>query len=288
MLNYDSPTSVRRALEKLGIRLQKRWGQNFLINKGARQRIVSLIDPKPEETVWEVGPGLGSLTELLLPQVARLLAFEIDRGLIRFLEENFQKEKNFVLVQGDVLKTWRSQIKEHGLPAKIAGNLPYSSASALIADLAEERILVERLVFTVQRELAKRMTARPGSKNYSSFSVLCQSVYKIEECMVLKPNSFLPAPEVFSTVVVMSPKKEVRRIDDWGFFLRLLRILFRSRRKMIRNNLLAGGLTSRENAGRLLEAVKDMGIDPKLRSERLSPPELLRFSQSLAAFLKNL
>ncbi len=183
MLNYNSPTEILRVLEQLGVRLQKRWGQSFLVNRGAREAIVSLVDPEAEDDVWEIGPGLGTLTALLLPKVRSVAAFEIDRGLVTYLRENFGNWNNFALVTGDVLKTWRSYLREHGTPNKIVGNLPYSCASALIAALAENRVLAEKLVFTVQRELAERMSAQPGNKNYSSFSVLCQTVYRISERM---------------------------------------------------------------------------------------------------------
>jgi 16S rRNA (adenine1518-N6/adenine1519-N6)-dimethyltransferase len=231
---------------------------------------------------------LGTLTVLLLPVVRSVAAFEIDRGLVTYLSESFGNRNNFTLVTGDVLKTWRTYLSEHGTPDKIVGNLPFSSASALIATLSENRVFPKRSVFTVQRELAARMTARPGNKNYSSFSVLCQTVYRISERMQLKPGSFFPAPEVYSTVVVLEPNREVEDVLDWSFFLTCLRMLFRSRRKTMRNNLLAGGITSRDRADRLDAIFKNLGIDPGLRSERLSPEALMRLSQHLAAELQNL
>jgi 16S rRNA (adenine1518-N6/adenine1519-N6)-dimethyltransferase len=288
VLNYGSPREIRRVLERLGLRLHKRWGQNFLINRGARLRIVSLVEPEPGDTVWEIGAGLGTLTVLLLPHVRCLVAFEIDRGLIRHLQESFKARENFRLVAGDALKTWKSCYAEQGAPDKIVGNLPYGSASALIGALAEHRVLAGRLVFTVQRELAERMTAQPGSKNYSSFSVLCQTVYGISQRMQLKPGSFFPAPEVQSSVVVLEPNREVQHVSEWGFFLRCLRMLFRSRRKTMRNNLLAGGIAGPEQVRRLDRIFEELRIDPRVRAERLSPQELLRFSQRLNLELQDL
>ncbi|UCG00004.1 MAG: ribosomal RNA small subunit methyltransferase A [Spirochaetaceae bacterium] len=276
MLNYNSPAEIRRVLDALGLRLQKRWGQNFLINRGARRAIVSLVEPEERDTVWEIGPGLGTLTVLLLPEIRFLQVFEIDRGLIRFLNETFGDHKNFRIVAGDVMKTWKSCLDKQGPPDKIVGNLPYSSASALIGALAENRVAAKRMVFTVQRELAQRMTAEPGNKNYSSFTVLCQVAYRISERMKLKPGSFFPPPEVHSSVVVLQPNTEV--IPDWSFFLRCTRALFRSRRKTMRNNLLAAGFT---DSARLDRLFGELGIDPGVRSERLTPQELLRFSQRL-------
>lgn len=288
MLNYNSPSDIRRTVEQLGLRLQKRWGQNFLVNKGARRQIVSLVEPGAGQTIWEIGPGLGTLTVLLLPEVRSLLVFEIDRGLIRYLNEAFSDLENFHLVEGDVLKTWRSHYCETNPPDRIVGNLPYSSASALIAALAESRVCAGRLVFTVQRELAQRMSATPGNKNYSSFSVLCQSVYRVSQRLQLKPGSFYPQPEVHSTVVVLEPNPEASQIPNWGFFLRCLRTLFRSRRKTVKNNLLAGGLIPSSRVHELDVLFEELGVDPGIRSERLSPPELLRFSQRLYGELQDL
>jgi 16S rRNA (adenine1518-N6/adenine1519-N6)-dimethyltransferase len=287
VLNYNSPTEIRRAVEQLGLRLQKRWGQNFLVNRGARQRIVSLVGPDSRETVWEIGPGLGTLTTLLLPEVGTLLAFEIDRGLLRYLEETFGGRKNFHLVAGDVMKNWKSCYSQETPPDKIVGNLPYSSASALIGDLAENRVRASRLVFTVQRELAQRMSAAPGNKNYSSFSVLCQTVFHISQQLQLKPGSFYPPPEVYSSVVVLEPNPGVHRIPEWPFFLRCLRTLFRSRRKTMRNNLLGGGLVPPGGIAQLDRLFEDSGIDPGIRSERLTPEEILRFSGRLRSALQN-
>jgi len=288
VLNYNSPTEIRRAVEQLGLRLQKRWGQNFLVNQGARRQIVSFIDPGPEETIWEIGPGLGTLTAALLPEVRSLLAFEIDRGLIRFLKETFADRKKLQVVEGDVLKTWRSHYSQTDPPDKIVGNLPYSSASALIGTLAENRVCAKRLVFTVQRELAQRMNAVPGNKNYSSFSVLCQVVYRISQPMQLKPGSFYPRPEVHSSVVLLEPNPEVSRIPQWRFFLRCLRTLFRSRRKTMRNNLLAGALIPPAGVEQLDRLFEELGIEPGIRSERLSPQELLRFSRRLHSELEDI
>ena len=288
MLNYNSPIEIRRTVEQLGLRLQKRWGQNFLVNQGARRQIVSLVEAGTQETIWEIGPGLGTLTVLLLPEARSLLAFEIDRGLIRYLNETFADRNNFHLVEGDVLKTWKSQYAQTGPPDKIVGNLPYSSASALIAALAENRVCAKRLVFTVQRELAQRMSAAPGNKNYSSFSVLCQVVYRISQRMQLKPGSFYPAPEVHSSVVLLEPNPEVSLIPQWSFFLRCLRTLFRSRRKTMRNNLLGGGLISPARVEQLDRLFEGLGIDPGIRSERLSPQALLGFSRRLQKELEDL
>jgi 16S rRNA (adenine1518-N6/adenine1519-N6)-dimethyltransferase len=282
-VNHDSPAEIRATLERLGLRSQKRWGQNFLINPHARRRIVDLLEAGASDTVWEIGPGLGALTVELLRQAGRVVAFELDWGLIRFLEQELAGETRFELVPGDVLKTWRPELERRGLPDRIVGNLPYSSASALIGDLAEANTRPPRLVFTVQRELARRMTAVPGQKAFSSFSILCQVTYKVESWMELNPGSFYPAPEVSSTVVLLTPRAQGRQPVDRELFVRLVRALFASRRKTLWNNLLAGGFTREGREQSVRAALAAAGIEPGQRSEALAPEQFVELSDRLAA-----
>ncbi len=286
-MNYDSPAEIRAELERLGVRLKKRWGQNFLINRGARERIVSLLDPQPADTVWEIGAGLGGLTAELLPRVRRLLAFEVDRGLLRFLEEAFADRAALTLVPGDVLASWQPALARFGPPDRVVGNLPYRTASAILASCAEQGLMAQRMVFTVQRELAERMRAPAGSKHYSSFSLLCQHLYAISERMELKPGSFYPAPEVVSTVLELAPRPELRRqtMEERLFFLNLSRALFRSRRKTLWNNLLVWGDSHGVTAARLREALEAEGIDPQGRSEVLEMETVERLARRLRPML---
>jgi 16S rRNA (adenine1518-N6/adenine1519-N6)-dimethyltransferase len=282
-VNYDSPVEIRAELERLGVQLKKRWGQNFLINRGARERIVSLLDPQPADTVWEIGAGLGGLTAELLPRVRRLLAFEVDRGLLHFLEKTFGDCAALTLVPGDVLASWKPALARFGPPDRLVGNLPYRTASAILASFAEQGLVAQRMVFTVQKELAERMRAPAGSKNYSSFSLLCQHLYAISERMELKPGSFYPAPAVVSTVVELAPRPELRAQapEERLFFLNLTRALFRSRRKTLWNNLLAWGASNGVPAPRLREALEAEGIDPRGRSEGLRLETLERLARRL-------
>jgi 16S rRNA (adenine1518-N6/adenine1519-N6)-dimethyltransferase len=285
-MNYDSPSEITAVLKELGISLKKRWGQNFLINRGAREKLIDLIAPGKSETVWEVGPGLGCLTVDLLPRVKSLTLFEIDRGLVRYLEKKFGGQKKLTIVSGDVLKSYRKTEKRSGAPDKVVGNLPYSSASALLASFAENEFSVPRMVFTVQKELALRMTASPGAKNYSSFSVLCQFAFQTEICFELRPGSFFPAPEVLSVVVEMQPARRDILPDDRKLLLLLIRTLFASRRKTLRNNLLTSSLLGAYQKGLLLEAADLEGIDPGIRSEHLPPEAFIRLSNRIRSLHK--
>ena len=158
---------------------------------------------------------------------------------------------------------------DRGIPDKVVGNLPYSSASALIGAFAENEFFPGKMIFTVQRELARRMTAHPGTKNYSSFSVLCQYAFYIRECFELKPGSFYPAPEVISTVIELKPEVGVEAPEDRELFLLLVRALFGSRRKTIKNNLTGSKLLKSYSKSLLLQAAELEGIEPGTRAEEL-------------------
>jgi 16S rRNA (adenine1518-N6/adenine1519-N6)-dimethyltransferase len=282
-LNYDSPAEIRAALAELGVALKKRWGQNFLVNRAARERILGLLDAGPTEAVWEIGPGLGCLTASLAGRCRLLLAFEIDHGLVRYLSRAFGGREGFRLEAGDALETWPSALQRYGLPDKVVGNLPYSSASALIASFAEAGFAPGRMVFTVQRELAERLAAAPRGKNYSSFSVLCQHVYAVRERFALRPGAFYPAPEVTSSVIELSPRGEADPPALRALFNELVRALFRSRRKTLWNNLLAWPGARRFGADRLRAALGAQGIDPGGRSEELGAEQLAGLARRLAS-----
>ena len=263
-------------MEERGLALKKRWGQNFLVNRGARQRLVEILSPRPQETVWEIGPGLGAMTELLAGAAARVFAFEVDRGLCRFLEEGLRGRASFTLVPGDFLETWKETMQRQGAPDRILGNLPYSAASLMIADIIESGLRPTRMVFTVQRELADRMTSPPGRKSYSSFSVLCQTCFDVADLGDLQPGSFYPVPEVVSSIVQMTAVAGAPSGEELKRLSALARSLFSSRRKTIRNNVKDGA--AREA---LEDALEKEGIDPSLRAEQLPPSAFARLARRL-------
>ncbi len=281
-MNYDSPREIASLLESRGLTLKKRYGQNFLVGRGARERVLAAIDPKPGDRVWEIGPGIGSITELLVGRVAALTAFEIDRGFLPILEARFGKVLGFRLVAGDFLATWEQVRSEQGLPDLIFGNLPYSSASAILAALIRGGAGGARLVVTVQREVAERIGARPGTKAYGGFSILCQWDYAVIQRGDLKPGSFYPAPEVTSSVIELRPR-ERPPLEDRELFFALTRHLFAARRKTIRNNLLA--MEGLEGLGEeaLLAALKAVALEPGRRAESLSVEQVAALADRLAA-----
>jgi 16S rRNA (adenine1518-N6/adenine1519-N6)-dimethyltransferase len=267
--------------------MRKQLGQNFLINSDARRRLLDALAIGPGDRVWEVGPGLGAMTAGLLERGAEVIAFEIDRGFIAALEGFFGGQKGFTLIPGDALKTWPGVWAAAGTETRsfFLGNLPYNIAAALLADFIERNCFFTRMVVTVQKEVARRMAAKPGTADYSSFSVLCASAYSVTPLMILKGSSFYPAPKVDSQGVRLDLRFD---LDPAGYppgFKPLVRGLFSSRRKTIKNNL-QNYLNSRIMTGKgdqnlSLELLERAGISPNERAENLGPAEFSALAAAL-------
>ena len=285
-INFNSAAALQTFLSENGLGMRKKFGQNFLINPGVRQSLVDALSAEAGEEVWEIGPGLGAMTSLLLDKGLLVRVFEIDPGFTRLLREFFSGNANFILVEGDVLKTWPSQ------PASpyLLGNLPYNIAAVLLADFIERGRYFKRIVVTVQREVARRMAAAPGSADYSSFSVLCASVYRVKPLMIIKGASFYPRPKVDSQAVMLELKEAAQTRP--ACFYPLIRQLFSSRRKTIKNNL-TGFFVSRaqpmqRQAGRgqaaemAAEALEHAGrLDGGRRAEDLTIDDFMVLAKTL-------
>ena len=275
--DYNSPAELKQVLDINGFSMQKKFGQNFLINEDARKRLVDALEVSEGTKVWEVGPGLGAMTNTILERGADLTVFEIDRGfasLITQFFEEYSSKNTFRIVEGDVLKTWKGQLEKAGLPDRFFGNLPYNIAATIIADTIENNVRFERCVFTVQKEVAQRMCAKPGSADYSSFSALCQWAYDVKPLLDLAGGNFWPKPNVDSRAVVFTKKADFPCCKNPALFVKMQRSLFSSRRKTVRNNL-SQFLKNNELAVSCLEKA---GIDIMKRAEVLTLEELLRLS----------
>jgi len=235
MINYNSPAELKNFLDHEGLAMRKKFGQNFLINPQIRNSLVKALDAHNEDDVWEIGSGIGAMTSILLEKGMIVKAFEIDIGFIRILKQFFSHDKNFCLIEGDVMETWPL----HAAAPFLIGNLPYNAAAALLADLIERGRVFSRMVVTVQKETALRMAASAGSKDYSSFSVLCASVYNVKPIMLIKRESFYPQPNVDSMGVLLESKRAGSEAKYPAVFYPLVRSLFASRRKTVKNNLFA-------------------------------------------------
>ncbi len=285
-MNYDSPKEIASFLEEHGLALKKKWGQNFLVSGAARNAIVDRLAPGKSDLVWEIGPGLGAMTRPVIESGARLIAFEIDRGMIRSLGLLFRGEPNITIIEGDFVKTFEGAISRYGEPSKIFGNLPYSSASKIILMLIMKRLKAGILVFTVQKELADRMASLPRKKSYSSFSVLSQYAFEIETPLDLAPHNFFPQPDVASTVVVLKPREGSPVPVNEDFFFSVCRAAFSSRRKTLANNLSASGLLGAGSKLTLGTALEQLGFKPGARAEELGASDFVALSDLLLRTIK--
>lgn len=276
-MDYNSPLALKDFLDQRGMAMQKKFGQNFLLNPQARKRIVDMLEIKEGEAIWEVGPGLGCMTREILDRKALLTAFEIDRGFVSVLEEIFQNELNqgsFRIVSGDVLKTWKNEILQKK-PLKLFGNLPYNIASTFIADTIENGFAFDRCVFTVQKEVALRMTAKASTKNYSSFSVMCQWLYDLSLGAEISAGNFWPRPNVSSQTVLLVKKESPLECSNPKFLVKLIHTLFSSRRKTVLNNI-KGLLPAEFDPKEILEKAS---LDVNMRAENLSLQDYVRLSE---------
>lgn len=256
----------------MGLGPRKKWSQNFLINRQARERLVESIDMNEGDRIWEIGPGLGAITSHLLEKNVKLTTFEIDPGYIEYLRMAFGERGNFSIVPGDVIKTWRKVYGEEGRPDGVLGNLPYNSASAIIASFIEKDSFPRQLAAIVQSEMADRITAKPGSKNYSSFSILCQFSSAVRDKGGIGSGSFYPRPNVASRIITMIPREKPFRLEDRGLFFTLVRECFSSRRKTLLNNLKNASGRSLQKYGLdvLSAAFEKDGIALSARAETLT------------------
>ena len=269
-VDYNSPRSIQALLDNYQLTPKKRYGQNFLVNPSARAKIVNALEIEGGEKVWEVGPGIGSLTKSLVELPIDLTVFEIDRGFARILEERYGRYANFRIITGDFINTWNDERKSRGTPDLILGNLPYSSAAAIVLSLFEGCIQASKLVFTVQREMADRMTAKPGTPQYSSFTALCAIMWDVRSLGDLKAGSFYPIPRVRSTVVELLPSGRVSDVPT-VLLLRTARELFAGRRKTIKNNIRLMAAKYGVAPNLLLSAATGIGIDVQRRPGTMPP-----------------
>ena len=296
LVNYNSKNELRAFLEERRLGMRKKFGQNFLINPAVRSRLLDALELSQGNLVWEVGPGLGAMTAGLIERGGRVTAFEIDPAFALILRESFAADSSFRLIEGDVLKTWPLVHAEIAPDEEIflLGNLPYNIAASLLADFIEKGRFFKRMVITVQREVALRMAAGPGSKDYSSFSVLCSSVYKVTPLPVIRASSFYPAPRVDSQGVRLDLLPDRDKLPE--LFYPLVRSLFSSRRKTIRNTLsgfassviIKAGLSEQELPKTARETAEELlgrtGISGERRPETLGLEEFA----ALAALLEEI
>ena len=277
-----SPEVVHYICKRFDIKMSKKLGQNFLIKRGIVDEIVHAAELTLGEPVLEVGPGIGTLTQGLAQSGADVTAIELDRRLLEVLDTTLASYDNVRIVHWDVLKLDVPTIMNHK-PFKVVANLPYYITTPIIMSLLESKLPIERLVVMVQKEVALRMVAKPGTKDYGALSVAVQ--YYTEPYIVLDvpPKSFLPAPAVTSSVIrcVLRDKPPVDVIDEKLFF-RVVKAGFAQRRKTFANTMKTTGLSK----DRIEELLAKANIDGQRRGETFTLQEFADVANAWASLIK--
>ena len=250
-------------------------GQHFLIDKNIVHKIVRLAELQPGETVLEIGPGRGILTEALLDSSGLVVAVELDAALCAHLRATLGRRSNFRLVEGDALTFDYAQVPS---PFLVVANLPYYVSTPLLFRLLEDRRRIDRLVLMLQEEVVARLAAAPGGRDYGALSIAAQFYCEVRQAFRVPPTCFRPKPQVGSAVVVLTPLPKPRvSVADEAFFFRIVRAGFAHRRKALPNSLRDEGFEGAPTAA----ALKQAGIDPRRRAETLSIEEFAALTDTL-------
>lgn len=284
MATLGIPGNTIAVLQKYQFHFQKKYGQNFLIDPSVLERIMNAAQIGKEDCVLEIGPGIGTMTQYLAESAEKVIAVEIDQALIPILEETLAPYGNVTVIQGDILKTDIGELTEKyngGRPLKVVANLPYYITTPIIMGLFEKKVPVESITVMVQKEVAGRMQAGPGTKDYGALSLAVQYYAEPKIVANVPPNCFMPRPNVGSAVVKLERYAAPPvKVEDERFMFALIRAAFNKRRKMLVNALADGGETgcSKESVA---GALRELGISEQIRGERLSLQEFAKLSDIL-------
>jgi 16S rRNA (adenine1518-N6/adenine1519-N6)-dimethyltransferase len=281
-----TPKNTKNLIQKHGIVLKKSLGQNFLIDQNVLHKIVGAAELSGDKGVLEIGPGIGALTQQLAKTAGRVLAVEIDQRLLPILAETLEPYPHATVVHGDVLKLdLPALIRQHfdGMAGvSVVANLPYYITTPIIMKLLEEKLPLDNIVVMIQKEVADRMAARPGGKEYGSLSIAVQFYCEAELVAIVPRTVFVPQPNVDSAVIRLRVREEPPvHVQDEDFFFEVVQASFVQRRKTIYNNLAARFFT-KETKPELEALLHSIGIDPIRRGETLSMEEYARLADALS------
>lgn len=275
-------SSTREVVEKYQFRFTKSLGQNFLVDQNIVRDIVKGAGVTKEDHVIEIGPGVGTLTRELLKEAASVTAIELDDKLLPILKEELKDYENFHLIHGDATKVQLDAVYP-GKEIKLVANLPYYVTTPIITKILNDKVAFSSLTIMIQKEVAERMDAVPGTKDYGSLSVLVQYYCDTKIVRNVPPESFMPRPKVDSTVIRLTKLEQPRaQVEDEALFFKIVRMVFTMRRKTLSNNLKSLGYT-REFIEEVLEAA---GIDLKARGETLSVEKFAELSNVIKERVK--
>ena len=278
-----TPGATRYILEKYGIRARKKYGQNFLIDANVIRRIIDASDITKEDCVLEIGPGIGSMTQLLSEAAGKVICVEIDESLRPVLEETLEDCDNVRILWQDILKTDLKAVCEEynqGKPLKVVANLPYYVTTPILMQLLEQKDVFTSITVMVQKEVADRIRSGPGNKEYGAISLAVQYYAEPEAVLTVSPSSFIPRPGVDSCVLCLTAYTEPPVRCNEKVMFALIRAAFNQRRKTLANAIshgycLGGRQLSREEVTAALEKA---GLPPTVRGEALSLEQFAELS----------
>ena len=284
MERLTNPTYMRAVLDRYGFTFKKKFGQNFLTNDQVLDDICDAAEITKEDFVLEIGPGIGTLTQVLSERAGHVLAVELDSKLLPILDDTLAFCRNTEVLNQDILKVDLNQIaeeKNQGRPFKVVANLPYYITTPILLQLLTGHAPVESITVMVQKEVAERMQAGPGSKDYGALSLAIQYYTDPEYICTVTPDNFIPRPKVDSAVITLRIRKEPKVLArDEKLLFELIRAASSQRRKTLLNSLSNARISdiSKED---VRQALLTMGLDEGIRGEKLSLEDFARLSDLL-------
>ena len=284
-----TPIRTRAILEKYGFSFKKSLGQNFLIDTNILKKIVSFADLTENSGAIEIGPGIGALTEQLARSSKKVVAFEIDQRLLPILQDTLSPYEHVKVIHKDVLEADVGNVMEEEFQGiddlMVVANLPYYVTTPIIMKLLEDRLPIRGIVCMLQKEVADRISAKPGTKDYGSLSIAVQYYTEAETVMIVPKTVFVPQPNVDSAVIRLTKREQPAvEVKDEAFFFQVTKASFAQRRKTLLNNLTSQLPDGKQKKEEILAALSASGIDPGRRGETLSLEEFGRLANELYSY----
>ena len=283
MEKLSNPQVTIATIKKYDFAFRKKFGQNFLIDEHVLNKIIAAAGVTKDDMVLEIGPGFGTMTQYLAESAGEVIAVEIDKALIPVLNETLADYSNVTIINDDILKVDIDKlVKERNgkKPVKVVANLPYYITTPIIMGLLEERVPVDNITVMVQKEVAQRMQAKPGTKDYGALSLAVQYYAEPYIAANVPPNCFIPRPNVGSAVIRLDLfEKPPVEVKDEKFMFSLIRAAFNQRRKTLPNSIVNGGINvSKEQVA---NALSQMGLLETVRGEALDLDQFAKLSDLL-------
>ncbi len=281
----DLYNETKNILKKYNISAKKSLGQNFLVDSQVVYGIIEAAEISKEDLIIEIGPGLGTLTKNLLEVAGKVICIELDARMIEILNDRFKAYNNFTLINDDVLKVNLKELinkekKGNIKEVKVVANLPYYITTPIIMKLLEDRLDIKSITVMVQKEVADRLVDRPGGKNSGAITYAINYYTNPEKVLEVQNSSFVPAPEVNSSVIKLNVlEKPAVDVQNEELLFKVIKLAFMQKRKTLSNALTNGNLASKEKIEKML---KELNLDKKVRGEKLSLEQFANISNYIS------